>query len=237
MPIKAIIFDLDNTLYPASSGLMSHMSERISGFMQEALSMDQAAARDLCKHYYGTYGATVHGLRKHHTHIDPEAYLAYVHDIAIDQFVQPHAELDALLDSLPLRKIIFTNSVQPYAGRVLDCLGIAHHFEHLFDLRYFNFEAKPNPSAYQHVLDQLGLHGPETIMVEDTLSNLPPAATLGMVTILVDEDLTTTAGADYIVPNIISALRVAQELINTPKQASVNTKRRRMATKMQKKAA
>lgn len=216
MAIQAILFDLDNTLYPASSGLMEHMSGRISGWVQQALQLDADAAHVLCKHYYATYGATVHGLRTYHPAVDPHAYLEYVHDIAIEQFLGPSTQLHTLLGRLPVRKIIFTNSVQPYAERVLACLGIREHFEQIFDLHYFDFDAKPNPAAYQHVLERLGLDGAQTIMVEDTLANLVPAKAFGMHTILIDETLQATVGADYIVPDVVRALEVAQELIDVP---------------------
>src|SRR5215218_10762198 len=44
MPIAAILFDLDNTLYPASSGLMQGVDTRITEYVQRLLGIDVAAA-------------------------------------------------------------------------------------------------------------------------------------------------------------------------------------------------
>lgn len=233
MPIKAILFDLDNTLYPASCGLMHQIDQRIGEFVRTALQLEETEALELRKHYYATYGTTLRGLQTHYDHIEADVYLQFVHDIAIDRFVAPNTELDPLLNALPLRKIIFTNSPAEHAERVLDCMGIAQHFERTYDVRYFNFVAKPNLAAYEHVLEQIGLAGDETIMIEDTLDNLPPAKQLGMLTILVDESGTVQDGADYIVPDIIAALKIVQHLIDPalpqPKRRKTRHQQRRAA--------
>lgn len=214
MTLQAALFDLDNTLYPASSGLMVQIDRRIGEFVQTHLSLDEPAAFSLRKHYYQTYGTTLRGLQLHHEHIPADLYLEFVHSIAVDEYLRPDEALSAQLAALPLRKIIFTNSPREHAERVLDCLGIAQHFEAIFDLRYFAFVAKPGQAAYQLVLDELGLDGAAAVMLEDSLANLPPAKALGMTTVLVDESQTVQTGADLIVPTIYAALSAVQALLD-----------------------
>jgi putative hydrolase of the HAD superfamily len=110
-------------------------------------------------------------------------------------------------------KIIFTNSPREHAERVLKAMGLAHHFERIFDLRYFSFVAKPNPECYQHILDQLGIEGSEVLLLEDTAHNLPPAKALGMTTMLICDDDQVCAEADYIVEDLQTALSIAETLI------------------------
>src|SRR6476620_6603536 len=123
MPISAVLFDLDNTIYPASSGVMKGVDVRITDYIQNLLSIDLEQAQELRRHYYVTYGTTLNGLQRHYS-VDTEDYLTYVHDLALETFLASDAELDHLLSELAATKVIFTNSPTEYARRVLRILGI-----------------------------------------------------------------------------------------------------------------
>lgn len=213
MSIRAMLFDLDNTLYPASSGLMQQMDRRIGEYVQQRLGLPEPEASQIRNRYYTTYGTTLRGLQQHHSHVETDDYLRFVHDIALEQYLTVSAELDAALTDLDVRKVIFTNSPREHAERVLSAMGIAHHFERIFDLRYFNFVAKPDPACYQHVLDELGVNGDEAVLLEDTAINLDPAKALAMTTILISDVPCECPAADYIVPDILSALELTKPLI------------------------
>jgi putative hydrolase of the HAD superfamily len=212
MIIRAVLFDLDNTIYPASSGLMQSIDRRIGEYVQRALGIDEEEAARLRRHYYAEFGTTLSGLRHHHQHIEIEHYLQYVHDIALDAFLASDQRLDAMLANLRARKVVFTNSPHEYAERVLNTLGIAHHFERIFDVRYFDFVGKPEPACYAQVLRELHVAGPQTMLIEDTPRNLPPAVRLGMTTVLIDERAQPAPLADYVVPDVLAAVQVAQRL-------------------------
>ncbi len=223
MSIQANLFDLDNTLYPASSGLVPHVEQRIMHFVMEHMQVDAATALEMCQSYYATYGTTLQGLQSHFGVVEPESYLNYIHDVPIEEFIVPNPQLVAMLTELPVRKIIFTNSVRDYAERVLDHMGIRDQFERIFDVRYFKLVGKPDPAAYAHILQWLRLPGEEVIMIEDSAVNLPPAKALGMTTILVDETLANPAGADYHVHTIIPALEIARQLLAPPMISAATT--------------
>lgn len=212
MPISTVLFDLDNTLYPASSGLMKGIDVRINAYVMNLLGISEAESQQLRKKYYAEYGTTLHGLQRNYA-VDPDHYLSYVHDVAIESFLASDAELNHLLSELRAVKAIFTNSPEPYARRVLRVLGIEPHFTEVFDIRFANFTPKPHPVAYQRVLDALAVAGDATILVEDTHSNIPPARALGMTTILVgDATNISDPRADYVVPDVLEAVRVAISL-------------------------
>lgn len=213
MSIRAMLFDLDNTLYPASSGLMEHVDRRIGEYVQQWLRLPQQEADAIRHHYYTTYGTTLRGLQQHHGHSETDEYLRFVHDIAIEQYLTANAELDAALADLPVTKVIFTNSPHEHAERVLQALGIAHHFERTFDLRYFNFVPKPSPQPYQHILDELGIAGNEALLLEDTAQNLDPAKALGMKTVLISDRPVVYPTADYVVADVLTALELSKPLI------------------------
>lgn len=212
MTIQAVLFDLDNTLYPASSGLMQGLDKRIGEFVQQSLGLSEEESLTLRRGYYAEFGTTLRGLKLHHEGIETEQYLQYVHDIALDAFLASDARLDHLLGMLNTRKVIFTNSPREYAERVLQTLGIAHHFERIFDLRFFDFTCKPDPTCYDRVLAELGVAGHETILLEDTAQNLPPAAALGMTTILIDEQERPDPVANFVVSDVVAAVEIAHRL-------------------------
>jgi putative hydrolase of the HAD superfamily len=209
MPIAAILFDLDNTLYPASSGLMQGVDTRITEYVQQLLGIELAAAMVLRRQYFTDYGTTLRGLQQHHG-VDAEEYLGYVHDVVIEAFIASDAELDHLLGQVAATKLIFTNAPAEYARRVLNVLGIERHFAQVFDIRFFAFQPKPDPAGYQRVLDILGIDGAQALLIEDTAQNLAPARALGMATILVGEQPRNgiAALADHWVPDILAALRI-----------------------------
>jgi len=212
MPISAVLFDLDNTIYPASSGVMKGIDVRITEYVQNLLGIDIEQAQELRRHYYRTYGTTLNGLQRHHG-VDAEHYLSHVHDLAIESFLTSDAELDQLLSDLVATKAIFTNSPSEYARRVLRAIGIERHFEHIFDIRFSGFRPKPDPVVYQSVLDTLGVAGSAALLVEDSPQNLPPARALGMTTILVGVPSEADAAqADYVTPDVLAAVRTALKL-------------------------
>jgi putative hydrolase of the HAD superfamily len=212
MPLSAVLFDLDNTIYPASSGVMNGVDVRITEYVRNLLGVDLEQAKELRRQYYVTYGTTLHGLQRHHS-VDAEHYMAYVHDLAIETFLASDAELDHLLSELAATKAIFTNAPAEHARRVLSVLGIERHFEHVFDIRFSGFQPKPDPAVYRSVLETLGVDGSAAILVEDTPQNLPPARAFGMTTILVGEPSEADAAlADYAATDVLAAVRIALEL-------------------------
>ncbi|MCY7397939.1 MAG: pyrimidine 5'-nucleotidase [Sphingomonas bacterium] len=178
------IFDLDNCLYPASTGLFDLVDERMGRYIERLLECDRVEARRVQKAHFRDHGTTLAGLMKHHD-VDPYHFLADVHDIELDR-IAPNPLLDAGLGRLPGRKYLFTNGDAPYARRVLDRLGVAHHFEHLHDIHAAELRPKPDMHGYQLLIEQLRIDPMRTAMVEDMAQNLAPAKRLGMTTVWVD---------------------------------------------------
>jgi len=183
--IKYILFDLDDTLYSAETGLMAAIGQRIHQYIQERVGLDPVAARDLRRHYLQTYGTTLKGLQVHYN-VDTEEYLSYVHDVPLGDYLKPDEALDKVLTKIQAEKIVFTNATTEHARRVLRFLGVEHHFNCIVDLRATNYQNKPQPGAYRYILDILGARPEECLMVEDSVRNLRPAKELGMITVLVN---------------------------------------------------
>ena len=95
--IRDWIFDLDNCLYPASTGLFALIDERMGAYIQRLLDCDPAEARRVQKAHFHTHGTTLAGLMKEHG-VDPHDFLDDVHDIALDR-VSEDRRLAAALDA------------------------------------------------------------------------------------------------------------------------------------------
>ncbi len=206
--LKYILFDLDNTLYPKSMGIFERVVERIRSYMEVRMGFEKNLARELRQEYIRKYGSTLRGLMIHY-HLNPDDYLEYVHDVKVEEKLSPNADLGALLDSIPFKKGIFTSGHHPHAVRVLRCLGVERHFPRIFDITFTGFIPKPNPEPYAQVLECLGLHGKECMMIEDLSANLKPAKDLGMTTVLVGESAGGIDGfVDYEIGDILKLRKV-----------------------------
>lgn len=180
------VFDLDNTLYPASNGLMAEVSARMTQFVANVLGVAADAALVEQKQLFRKHGTTLRGLMEKYA-VDPCSFLDFVHQVDYDQ-VEPSPSLASALLALPGRKFIFTNASTAHAERVLDRLGIIQQFEGVFDVAAASWQPKPHPTAYQTLVDQHQITPSRTVMVEDIAPNLEPAATLGMTTVWLHHD-------------------------------------------------
>ena len=205
-----ILFDLDETLYPAKSGLMQVIGDRILLYMILRLGIPADDATSRKRQYYQLYGTSLRGLMLDYN-IDPEEFLHFVHDVNPADFFGPSPPLDRMLHELPLRKVIFTNSDVSHSERVLNTLQVRPHFEMIFDTHSVHYRTKPDPIAYEQVLDKLGIPGEACIMVEDKARNLIPAKDLGMTTILVGDS--PSPAVDHSVPTIFHVENVIKNLL------------------------
>jgi len=181
--ISFILFDLDETLYPPSSGLMPAIAERMREYLERQYNLSPEDAHTTQKRYWIEYGTTLRGLMLERE-IDPDHYLDFVHDVQVAQYIEPNPELNTLLARIPYEKVIVTNGDTPHALRVLNQLGITAQFSRIFDIVFMEYECKPARGAYERVLQALGARGAECILVEDTARNLTTARELGIRTIL-----------------------------------------------------
>jgi len=178
------IFDLDNCLYPASTGLFELIDQRMGAYIERLLDCAPEEARRVQKAHFHEHGTTLAGLMKEHG-VDPHDFLADVHDIALDR-VQCDERLVRLLPRLPGRRFIFTNGDAPYARRVLDKIGISSHFDELHDIHASSYRPKPDPHGYELLCERFGIDPARALLVDDMVQNLAPAKALGMMTIWVD---------------------------------------------------
>jgi putative hydrolase of the HAD superfamily len=215
--IRTILFDLDETLYPRESGVMDELRVLMLRYLRTRLHLSPEEADTLRRQYFQIYGTTMRGLQINY-HIDADEFLQYVHDIPLQEHIQPNPELDAVLASIPEEKVVFTNASREHAERVLAILGIRRRFSRIVDVRDVMYESKPQPAAYQRICDLLQVRPDQCMLVEDNARNLQPARALGMVTVLVRDGASDHRdNADYVLDRIedigrlLEAVRSANE--------------------------
>jgi pyrimidine 5'-nucleotidase len=181
------VFDLDNTLYPASCSLFPQIDIRMRQFIAELLGLDLDEAFRLQKRYYREFGTTLRGLMLVNG-IEPSVFLDYVHEVDCS-VLSPDTRLDAALERLEGRKLIFTNGSERHAANVLDRLGLARHFEGVFDIAAAGYIPKPDPATYDLMVKRHGVDARTAAMFEDIHRNLVPAAAIGMTTVWVRDEV------------------------------------------------
>lgn len=211
--IKYVLFDLDETLYPTTNGLMQAVALRMREYIADKYQLTLDEAYELQKRYWNQYGTTLRGLYLERQ-LDPIEYLAYVHAVDLAQFIAPDPQLRAVLEQIPQEKMIITNADAPHARRVLNQLGIAEQFTRIFDVVFMEYECKPSLIVYRRVLDALGARGDECVLVEDMARNLPAARQLGFKTILVYSPECPPA-ADVCLPDIYQVADAIAQLAET----------------------
>ena len=179
--VRAWIFDLDNTLYPARCDLFAQISARMTDYVGRLLGVGPQEALRLQKEHYRVHGTTLNGLMKLHD-VEPEDYLAFVHDIDLAALA-PDAQLSRGLERLPGRRFVFTNGCRNHAARVLERLELTHLFDAIWDIRAIDYCPKPEAEAYRTVLAKSGVLASEAAMFDDIARNLVEAHALGLTTV------------------------------------------------------
>jgi putative hydrolase of the HAD superfamily len=177
------LFDLDNTLYPAESGFMRQVEERMTGFVEKVTGLPPAEAYALQKQYLAEHGLTLGGLMLHHG-VDPADFHALFHDLSLESLAHD-PDLLAALARLPGRRLIFTNADDVHAERVMQHLGLSPLFDDVFHIGSFGFLPKPSPEPFARMAADHAVNPAVTAFFEDSERNLEPAAALGMTTVLV----------------------------------------------------
>ena len=207
---RVILFDLDNTLYTEESGIFDLIDKRMSEWLITRLNVPESEVREFRRKYFLQYGTTLRGLMLHHQ-VDPMDFLKFVHDVPVTDFLSADLELRQTLEEVDARKIVFTNSDEAHATRILDALGVRDLFEKIFDIAAMGFIPKPNLEAYDSVLKYAGVPASDCLLIDDMTRNLKPARELGMHTLLIGSG--EPAGDSHdVIANIKELNRVLQRI-------------------------
>mmetsp|Transcript_8901 Transcript_8901/g.27835 ORF Transcript_8901/g.27835 Transcript_8901/m.27835 type:complete len:273 (+) Transcript_8901:182-1000(+) len=199
--LDTLIFDIDDTLYPVSARFSEHRNGPVvAKFMCEQLGFEsEREALELRDEMFREHHSTLKGLAvasaagrtpKPFEEKSLGAYWAAHCDFA--GYLPPN---DALrkhlfeLKALGYELVVFTNAPRAYGLRCLESLNVRDAFA---DDRVFGVEdvmphCKPEPEAFQKVLDSVGAAAETSVMFEDSMKNVRACKALGMRTVFVDE--------------------------------------------------
>ena len=189
---RTLLFDLDDTLYPKSVGLLKTVSERIVAYIEMRLKLSHGDANEMRIKYRDAFGSSLVGLY-HIEKIDPVAYEKYVYDIDYAFYLSPDYELAEVIGSLPQEKIVFTNAAEGHASAVIKHLGLERYIDKIVSIEKLFYYAKPMPQSFREMFRVTGINASETIFFDDQVSNLIAAQRFNMRTALVSEEISLSA--------------------------------------------
>nr|DAD32921.1 TPA_asm: hypothetical protein HUJ06_011772 [Nelumbo nucifera] len=141
---ECLLFDMDDTLYPLSSGLNLKCRKNIEEYMLQHLKIEESEVPRMCWELYQEYGTTMAGLKALGYEFDNDEFHACVHGRLPYETLKPDPVLRNLLHSIPQRKIIFTNADKAHATQVLKRLGVEDCFDGIICFETLNPPLEPD---------------------------------------------------------------------------------------------
>lgn len=185
--IQTLLLDLDNTIYPASSGVAAELSRLINLYTARHLGVSEEEALVQRRGKFHEYGTTMKWLQQEHGLKDYEDFFKKVHPPRIEDFLTPDPRVAETLKAITLPMAIFTNAPEEHARRVTDFYGITEMFARFFDIRYHQLKGKPHRECYQRVLNALDWQPETTLLVDDQTLYLAGFREMGGQTLLIRE--------------------------------------------------
>lgn len=186
MKYSHLLFDMDNTLYPASSDMDKGITRRMLECVADFFHCDMEKAAALRAERIVHYSTTLEWLRAEGM-TDVEGFLAHVHpDNEADELL-PQPALRDFLISLNMPMSILSNAPHEHADRVLAKLGVADLFESVTDIRDAGFNGKPYPGAYQAALKKVGATIENTLFLDDMQKYTDGWVALGGTAVLIGD--------------------------------------------------
>ena len=182
--VNTWIFDLDNTLYSADSGIFQQVHRLMGEFISKNLSMDMSEAKKLQSKYYKKHGTTLRGLMDNHG-IDPDHFLEEVHRLDYS-IVGSNKILNEELHKLEGRKIIYTNANKKHVIDVLDRIDLTNFFDEIFDIKMANYIPKPELKPYEQIINLFNIKPESSAMFDDIAKNLVPAKKVNFTSVWID---------------------------------------------------
>lgn len=183
---KAVIWDLDNTLYritPEFADTLDHvMAEALVYDLGIQMSIPECKA--IVKESYQKYRDGGELFYRDYQ-VSPKDLSECYHNRKPVDLIEPYVGLAEKLKQIPFEQYVFTTSSRSASERILRHIGL---FE-LFKNRFYSVEDfgvyKKNESAdvYRKVCEKIGFKPVECIFVDDSYSNLEFAKETGMTTV------------------------------------------------------
>jgi len=178
------IFDLDNTLYSAETGIFQQVDRLMGEFISKHLKLEISIAKKIQKKFFKEFGTTLRGLMNEYD-VEPEFFLNEVHKLDYS-IIEPNPLLTNVLKQIQGKKIIYTNANRSHTNEIIKRLKIENLFDNIFDISNANYIPKPDIESYRKLIKNFDINAEKTIMFDDIARNLVPASKLGFTTVWID---------------------------------------------------
>eukprot|EP00033_Pygsuia_biforma_P000268 GCRY01000332.1.p1 GENE.GCRY01000332.1~~GCRY01000332.1.p1 ORF type:complete len:223 (-),score=27.47 GCRY01000332.1:971-1639(-) len=190
-----VVFDVDDCLYPASSGVNAEVRQNIFTFLKEKYGFSLEESQKLCMHYFQQYGLTLRGLNLNYDNVDDYEYLDFVHGrVDLSKLITPDPDLVQMIADLKAQGhvlAVFSNADKQHCERCFECLGLDKTlFDHFIEYHYLakNSTCKPHARSYELVMQNAGFTDyREVVFLDDSGSNIDAAVKFGWTGIQVGE--------------------------------------------------
>lgn len=230
--IRAIVFDLDNTLVDFMRMKRDAVDAAIEGMIDAGLALPRETVRARIDAIYQERGLEFQQvfdvlLEREFGHIDPKilasGIIGYRRARASALTLYPHTHMTMLeLVRRGIRLGVVSDAPRMQVWLRLCELSLQHMFDAVVtfdDTR----ERKPSPAPFRAVLQQLGADPHEALMVGDWAErDVVGAKSLGMKTVFArygDTFGTQESGADYDLDDVLELVRIVDELNGAPAPA------------------
>jgi putative hydrolase of the HAD superfamily len=230
--IRAIVFDLDNTLTDFMKMKSDAVSAAIHGMIDAGLQLPRDDVRARIDAIYQEQGLEYQRvfdqlLESELGHIDPKilasGIVAYRRARESALVLYPHVQMTLLeLSKRGIRLGVVSDAPQAQVWLRLCSLSLQHVFDAVvtFD---DTLERKPSPAPFREILRRLGAEPREALMVGDWAErDVVGAKSLGMATVFArygDTFETKVSGADYDIEDIWELVAIVDQL-NASKHAA-----------------
>src|SRR5258706_4139251 len=161
-------------------------------YMRDRMGIHEEHVSQLRDQYSKVYDTTLRGLQERH-HVDVEDFLAFVHDLPLKDYLTPNPTQREIIDSLPSRKLIFTNADVNHARRVLTALQLDDLFDTIVDVNAVAPYCKPMPESFAIAQELADEPDPrKCVMIDDLPRTTRAALEVGMPSILYGTDAPTS---------------------------------------------
>ncbi|KJA30190.1 hypothetical protein HYPSUDRAFT_32294 [Hypholoma sublateritium FD-334 SS-4] len=176
-------FDIDNTLYSASSKISQAMGTLIHAYFV-SLGLSHEEASELHLKYYTQYGLALRGLTRHHD-VDPLDFDRKCDGaLPLEDMIAYDPALRKLFEDIDRKKVRvwgLTNAYRLHAERVLRILKLDDLIEDIVycDYRVKDFVCKPESEFYQMALEKANITDPsKCYFIDDNRKNVDAAQAL-----------------------------------------------------------
>lgn len=219
--IKALVFDLDNTLVDFMKMKEQSIVAAIDAMIDAGLQMDKEEARRKLYAIYDKEGIEFQRVfdaffQEEFGRVDPKMHaagiVAYRKAREAALVLYPHVNLTLMeLTRRGLKLAVVSDAPRLQAWLRLCYLGLQHMFDYVVTYEDTG-EKKPSPAPFRKVLSLLGIRPEEALMAGDWAErDITGAATLGMKTAFArygDTFGTKDSGADYDLGDILELVAI-----------------------------